>query len=60
MAKGVQLIVASRVKELARGGKVRVGGEFADAANKAAVELVQKAIARCKANGRATLRPSDI
>lgn len=60
MAKSVQLIVSSRVKELAKSGKVRVGGEFYDAANKAAVDLVQRAIARAKANGRSTLRPQDL
>ena len=60
MAKGVQVIVSSRIKEVAKGGKVRVSGEFYEAANKAAVDLLQKAIGRCKANGRSTLRPQDL
>ncbi|RMH58810.1 MAG: hypothetical protein D6679_03645 [Candidatus Hydrogenedentota bacterium] len=58
--KGVQVILASRVKEVARSAKVRVSGDFVDAANDAVVDLIKKAVARAKANGRQTIRPQDI
>lgn len=56
----VQVVLASRIKELARGGNVRVSGDFVDAANKAVVDLIKAAISRAKANGRQTIRPQDI
>lgn len=60
MAKSVQVLVNSRIKEIAKGAKIRVSGEFYEAANKAAVELLTKAIARAKGNKRGTLRPADL
>lgn len=58
--KSIQVVLASRIKDLARNGKVRVSGDFVEAANEAAVAAIQKAINRAKANGRQTIRPQDI
>lgn len=56
----VQVVLASRIKDVARGANVRVAGDFVDAANAACIDLLKKAINRCKGNGRQTIRPSDI
>ncbi|MBU5575094.1 MAG: DUF1931 domain-containing protein [Candidatus Aenigmatarchaeota archaeon] len=52
------LVVKSKVKELVKG--MRFSGDFADALDKAVVELVKKAAERAKKNGRATIRPADL
>jgi len=59
-SSAVQVVLASRIRELARQNKVRVSGDFVDAANGAVVCMVKKAVERCKANGRQTVRPQDI
>jgi histone H3/H4 len=59
-AAAVQVVLASRIKEVSRAANVRVSGDFVDAANAAVVALVKKAIDRAKANGRQTVRPQDI
>lgn len=56
----VQLVVASRIKEAARAGDVRVAGDFADAFNAEVNEVLSKAIDRAKTNGRSTVRPGDL
>lgn len=56
----MQVVLASRIKDIARGAGVRVSGDFVDAANAAAVGLISAAIARAKGNGRQTIRPQDI
>lgn len=56
----VQVVLASRIKDVARSANVRVAGDFVDAANSAVVDLLKKAIDRAKGNGRQTIRPSDI
>ena len=50
----------SRIKDIARSAGVRVSGDFVDAANAAAVGLINAAIGRAKGNGRQTIRPQDI
>ena len=59
-AAAVQVVLASRIKEVARAANVRVAGDFVDAANDAVVALIKKAIGRAKDNGRQTIRPQDI
>jgi histone H3/H4 len=59
-ASSVQVVLASRIKEVARAANVRVSGDFVDAANAAVVASIKQAIARAKANGRQTIRPQDI
>lgn len=60
MAKSIQVVLASRIREIARGAKVRVSGDFVDAANVAVAASIKKAIDRAKANGRQTVRPQDL
>ena len=52
------LVVRSKVREAAKGS--RVSGDFFAALDKSVLQMVKDAQARCKANGRATLRPEDI
>ncbi|MEM0480975.1 MAG: DUF1931 domain-containing protein [Candidatus Aenigmatarchaeota archaeon] len=52
------LIVKSAVRELVK--DMRISDSFFEALNKAVEELVKKAVARAKANGRATLRGEDV
>ncbi len=54
------LIVQSKVRELIRSKEKRVSDEFIHALSTHVEETVVKAIARCTANGRSTLRPEDI
>lgn len=56
----VQLVVASRIKEAARAGDVRVAGDFADAFNAEVNEVLTRAIERARTNGRSTVRPGDL
>lgn len=51
------LVVKSKIKEVA--GNCNVSGDFADALNKAAVELVKQAAKRADANGRKTVQAKD-
>lgn len=59
-ASSIQVVLASRIKEVARAANVRVAGDFVDAANAAVVALLKKAIDRAKGNSRQTIRPQDI
>ncbi|HIJ98030.1 TPA: DUF1931 domain-containing protein [archaeon] len=52
------LVIRSKVREAAKGS--RVSGDFFDALDKRVAVMLKDAQARCKANGRATLRPEDI
>lgn len=59
-SKQVQVVLASRIKDIARSKKVRVSGDFVEAANGAVNSIIDRAITRAKANGRQTIRPQDI
>jgi hypothetical protein len=52
------LVVKSKVKEYA--GDVSVGADFYDALSKEVETLINKAKARCKDNGRSTLKARDV
>jgi hypothetical protein len=54
------LIVQSKVRELIRAKDKRVSDEFIVALSDHLTQVVEKAIARATANGRSTLRDSDI
>lgn len=58
MSEELMLIVKSKVKDVVE--DVNVGGDFAEALNREVIALVKKAVERCKANGRKTLRPQDL
>ena len=51
------IVVKSKVKEVA--GDCNVAGDFADALNGVAVELVKQAAKRAEANGRKTVQGKD-
>lgn len=52
------IIVKSKVKELATGHNI--GGDFADALDEKAKELVKEAVKRADANGRRTVMAKDL
>ncbi|GAC1344378.1 MAG: hypothetical protein NVSMB23_19220 [Myxococcales bacterium] len=54
------LIVQSKVREIIRGREKRASDEFISALSQHVAASVDKAIARCTANGRSTLRPEDL
>jgi hypothetical protein len=58
--KGGNLVVGSKVKDAVRSGGVRSSGDLVDAVSAAVSKMLSGAIARCKANGRGTVRPHDL
>lgn len=54
------IVVQSKVKEYISGEEMRTSGELIDALNEKVNGLLDAAIARCKANGRATVKPEDL
>ena len=52
------LVVKSKIKDVT--GDCNVAGDFADALSAKVEELVNAACARAKANGRKTVRASDL
>ena len=57
---GSLLIVQSKVREVIRAKEKRVSDEFITALSEHVHKSIEKAIARCTANGRSTLRPEDL
>ena len=58
--KGGSLVVGSKVKDIVRTAGVRAAGDLVEAISKAVAGHLKGAIARCKANGRGTVRPHDL
>lgn len=58
MAEKRSLVVRSAVREVV--GDMRVSDSFFEALDKEVENLVKRAVQRAKANGRATLRDSDV
>jgi hypothetical protein len=54
------IVVGSKVKEAVRSAGVRSAGDLMDALNDKVHEVLAGAVARCKANGRGTVRPQDL
>ena len=54
------LVVQSKVKELLKELGMNTAGDFADALSKEVTGLVKRAAARSKANGRKTVRGTDL
>lgn len=52
------IVVKSKVKEVS--GDCNVSGDFAEALNAAAVEMVKQAASRADANGRKTVQGKDV
>ena len=58
--KGGNLVVGSKVKDVIRSSGVRAAGDLVDAVSSSVGGMLKKAIERCKANGRGTVRPQDL
>ena len=58
--KGGNMVVASKVKEAVRGAGLRASGDLVDAVSVAVGGMLKSAMARCKENGRGTVRPHDL
>ncbi|MBM4043904.1 MAG: hypothetical protein FJ279_02210 [Planctomycetes bacterium] len=55
------LVVQSKVKDyIKKKGDCRTSGDAVDALSKAVEKILDAAIARCKDNGRQTVKASDI
>ncbi len=53
-------IVASAIKELLKKHGMMCSGDLPEAASSAIEDMVKKAVARAKDNGRVTVRPCDL
>ena len=54
-----QYVVTSKVKEAIKGEGYRTAGDAVDALNDIVDWMIDRAITRCKENGRQTVRGSD-
>jgi hypothetical protein len=54
------MVVGSRVREWAGKSKMRVGGDFMEELSRQCAAMCAAAAKRAKANGRSTLRASDL
>jgi hypothetical protein len=54
------LVVGSKVKDTVRAAGVRSAGDLVDAVSAKVGDMLKAAVARCKANGRGTVRPQDL
>jgi histone H3/H4 len=59
-SKGGNLVVGSKVKDTIRSAGVRAAGDLVDAVSVTVAGVLKKAIERCKANNRGTVRPQDL
>ena len=57
---GTSYIVASKIKELVKKGKLKCASDVVDALNHLVIYSVSKGAERAKANGRKTLRGADV
>ena len=55
-----QLVISTRIKDIFHANDINTSGDFLDAINQHLIEVCQRAIARCKGNGRKTARPVDL
>jgi len=54
------LVVTSKVKDAVKAAGCNCAGDFPDALSVEVDALIKKAVKRCEANGRKTVRPEDI
>ena len=57
---GDALVVGSKVKEAVKAGGMNMAGDFPAGLSAEVDALIKKAIARASANGRKTVRASDL
>ena len=54
------MVVGSKVKAYIKSKDAKTSGELLDELNKNVAALLDKAIARCKGNGRTTVKANDL
>ncbi len=54
------VVVASKVKDVIKAAGLQSSGDLVDGVSDKVHEMIMAAIARAKANGRATVRPYDL
>jgi hypothetical protein len=54
------VVVASKVKDIVKAAGLQSSGDLVDGVSDKVHMMIQAAIARAKANGRATVRPYDL
>ena len=59
-SKGEILVVGSKIKEAVKAGGCQSSGDLVEAVSNKVHEMLEAAIARAKANNRATVRPYDL
>jgi hypothetical protein len=60
MAKNEIVVVASKVKDVIKAAGCQSSGDLVEGISDKVHEMVKAAVARAKANGRATVRPYDL
>lgn len=60
MAKRESLVVGSKVRAYIRSKKCLVSGELLEAVSNCVYSCLDRAVERCKANKRSTVRPQDM
>ena len=54
------LVVGSKVKDFIKESELRTDGDLLEALSGKVEEMLKCAMARCKENGRSTVRPCDL
>ena len=54
------LVVSSKVKDFIKENDLRSDGDLTEALSSKVEEMLKCAMARCKENGRSTVRPCDL
>ena len=54
------LVVGSKVKDYIKEGDLRSDGDLVESLSAKVEEMLKSAMARCKENGRSTVRPCDL
>ena len=54
------LVVGSKVKAYVKEKGLHTSGDFAEGLSKEVEAMISKAVARCEANKRSTVRPADL
>ena len=57
---GEVLVVQSKIRELVKKSGANMAGDFVDGLSKEVNAIITKAVARAKANGRKTVRATDL
>jgi len=56
----IAFVIESRAKEYIKSKGMHSSGDLASAVSTVVAEVLDKAVARCKANGRTTVSPKDL